>query len=218
MDKIRFLKKLKHLKFYGSLHADYNILNGLRYEINRNLVELEGNFQFITEDFMMDVARCLPNLKMLKMRAFEQKTVEYMLKYFKNLEVLRIQYIFKVARDCFRLDKTCMVNLNHLHLADFSMTTENAGKFATCFPNLVTLNIDCCKILTDNAVEILLKGLKYLKEVHMEDNDRNMRIEKIKDAIKKYGNNLSRLEISLEIFISLTGNFYSKKINKTYSC
>jgi hypothetical protein len=79
LQKLGKLSKLKFNNFYGC-----NILSGLGLAVNENLLELEANFDEVTEDFMLQLPNYIPNIKKLIINRWPHEHIDS-LKHFKKL-------------------------------------------------------------------------------------------------------------------------------------
>jgi hypothetical protein len=67
-----------------------NVLEGLAFVVNENLVYIEASIDGATPEFIEKLAACVPNLKSFKMGIDSTVTIKHVLQQCKNLEGLHI--------------------------------------------------------------------------------------------------------------------------------
>jgi Leucine-rich repeat (LRR) protein len=150
-----------------------NYLKGLRLSFNENLEDLESFFPDLSEEFVRELADNVPNLKKLRMKTRSHRVIEYVMRYFRNLEELKIEYnTYKKGRTQkqLSLDEKVLLKLKHLYLENcqFRLNTKVARKLVNNFPNLEHLEIYSFVGLTARCIKILLRGMKRLKVLDLE--------------------------------------------------
>jgi hypothetical protein len=180
-----------------------NYLNGLRVSSNENLEELESFFPDLPEEFVKELADNLPNLKKLRMKTRSHTVIEHVLRYFRNLEELKIEYntYKKGSQPPFSLDEKVLLKLKHLHLYDcrFKLNTKVARKLVNNFPNLEHLDIYSFDGLTARCVKILLRGMKRLKVLDLEyGRSAVIPMEKLDELVMCYAKCLEKIQTPQE--------------------
>jgi hypothetical protein len=189
--KLTKLKKLvidlaDNYKFGEFQHVNVNYLSGLKSNVY--LEELES---FFPDN--------VPNLKKLRMKTRSHRVIEHVLRYFRNLEELQIEYYTyqEENQPQFSLDEKVLLKLKHLHLQDcqFRMNTKVARKLVNNFPNLEYLKIDSFVGLTARCVKILLRGMKRLKDLDLEDGCSDLiPMEKVDELVFAYGKSVMKIQ------------------------
>jgi hypothetical protein len=180
-----------------------NYLNGLRVSSNENLEELESFFPDLTEEFVKELADNIPNLKKLRMKTRSHKVIEHVLRYFRNLQELKIEYntYKKGNQPPFSLDEKVLLKLKHLHLENcqFKFNTKVARKLVNNFPNLEHLEIYSFVGLTARCVKILLRGMKRLKVLDLEYGYSTwISLEKLRELVMCYAKCLEKIQTPQE--------------------
>lgn len=176
-----------------------NILNGLQFGINQELEELKVPFLMMSKECIKGFPTYLPNLKRLEIELIDTANVDYIFKYFTNLELLKINFEDLDRNRCrnYSMKKHVMPNLKHLHIKEvpFSLTTNNARMIAKNFPNLEYLQIEYCRQLNNKCAEILVKSLKKLKKVKISVVKSKFEQNKFEEFLKTSDTNLKIIEI-----------------------
>jgi hypothetical protein len=175
-----------------------NYLKGLRVSSNENLEELQSFFPDLSKEFVMELADNIPNLKKLRIKTRSHKVIEHVLRYFRNLEELKIEYntYNKESQPQFSLDEKVLLKLKHLHLENcrFRLNTKVARKLVNNFPNLEYLEIDGFDGLTARCIKILLRGMRRLKVLDLEYGHSNLiPMEKIYELVLCYAKCLEKI-------------------------
>lgn len=167
------LKILKRLWFDNEI--EYNVLNGLKFAVNKNLEELRAIFDHASNDFIAELKTCIPNLKRLDLCTEQNRIVKNVLENFENLEKLTIYYInveeylkISISKPVPQLKKLQIVKYFDSHLI---MDIDSTEKMVKHMFNLEYLWIYSFKEISFSCLGILLKGLIKLREIHLDYDD-----------------------------------------------
>jgi hypothetical protein len=199
VDKLHRLVNLKKLTVQGP-HYHCNPLNGLKLAVNENLTEIKATFACSSNEFVRDLARCLPNLKKLHVieASFYMPYTDCW-KYFENLEHLHVCYYSVKLRFRSDLDDgRVLEKLKFLYLIQeyFCLVQETAEILVHDFPNLEELHISDVSLMPYESIKILLRGLKNLKVLYICDNFEHKDSNVLINYVKEFGRNLKLFHIS----------------------
>lgn len=172
-DACENLYKLKNLKrLWFNNYLDYNALSGLKFGINKNLEELRAFFDYASSEFITELKSCIPNLRVLDVCTRQNTTIENVLNNFENLEFLSIYY--ENIIECLKISTNQTLpklrNLKIVKYFESNLVMEDASTetMVQHMYNLEYLWIYSSKEISCSCLVILLRGLKNLKELHLD--------------------------------------------------
>jgi hypothetical protein len=192
IDDLQKLKKLKALALTGMYCSDLNPLNGLIATINENLTDLQGPLTEASSEFIQQLSISLPNLEKLQTTCKFQSPNIW--RHFKKLKHLDVRYYSNELRFSSDLDaENVMGNLKYLKLqyGHLRLDQTTVSVLAHDFPNLEKLHLSLCRSISDSTFTQLLKGLKNLKSLVIDDSSPYMASVFLEYYVKKYGPNLN---------------------------